>query len=141
MKLAAGKYLIADPCYVLDSSKYDKLLKDTDYFMMNSVDRGGIMVDNTSGKYFAVFGTKYGDGLYRDGTGFKYGVDAGCIACIPVDICKELLDYHYVKQITFDRDFEVYYEDGLIVFGHVIINTDPDDFYDDVEEESYDDVA
>jgi hypothetical protein len=140
MKLAAGKYLIADPCYVLDSAKYDRLLKETDYFMMNSVDRGGVMVDIESKKYFAVFSTKYGDGLYRDGKGFKYGVDAGCIACIPVDLCKELLDYHYINQVTFARDFEVYYEDGLIVFGDVIINTDPDDFYEE-EEESYEDVA
>ena len=135
MKLAAGKYLIADPCYVLDNEKYDRLLGETDYFMMNSVDRGGVMIDKESGKYFAVFSTKYGDGLYRDGKGFKYGVDAGCIACIPVDICKELLEHQYVNQVTFDRDFEVRYEDGLIVFGDVIINTDPDEYYEDLEEE------
>jgi hypothetical protein len=137
VKLAAGKYLIADPCYVLDNEKYDRLLGETDYFMMNSVDRGGVMIDKSSGKYFAVFCTKYGDGVYRDGSGFKYGVDAGGIACIPVDICKELLDYHYINQVSFDRDFEVRYEDGMIVFGDVAINTDPDENYDDMEEESY----
>lgn len=140
MKLAAGKYVIADPCYVLEDADYSRLLKDTDYFMMNSVDRGGVMVDKASGKYFAVFSTKYGDGLYRDNKGFGYGVDAGCIACIPVEMCNKDEDNDYINEVTFERNFEVYYEDGLIVFGDVIINTDPDDFYDE-EEESYEDVA
>lgn len=140
MKLAAGDYVIADPCYVLDRDVYDRLLKDTDYFMMNSVDRGGVMVDTVSGKYFAVFGTKYGDGIYDDNKGFSYGVDAGCIACIPVEMCKLDGDNSYINPVKFARHFDVYYEDGLIVFGDVIINTDPDDFYDE-EEESYEDVA
>ena len=139
MKLAAGKYLIADPCYVLDYDTYDRLLKETSYFMYESVDRGGVMVDKQSGKFFAVFSTKYGDGLYRDGKGFKYGVDAGCIACIPVELCDKGEDNEYINEVEFARDFEVRYEDGLIVFGDVIINTDPDDFYE--EEESYEDVA
>ena len=140
MKLAAGKYVIADPCYVLDYDTYDRLLSETDYFMMNSVDRGGVMVDKQSGKFFAVFSTKYGDGLYRDGKGFKYGVDAGCIACIPVEMWDKGQDNEYINEVTFAKDFEVRYEDGLIIFGDVIINTDPDDFYEE-EEESYEDVA
>ena len=139
MKLAAGKYYVADPCYVLDEEVYGRLLTETDYFMMNSIDRGGVMVDTKSGKYFSVFSTKYGDGVYGDNRGFSYGVDAGCIACIPVDMGKELSDNMYINEVDFKEDFDVYYEDGLIVFGDVIINTDPDDFYD--EEESYEDVA
>jgi hypothetical protein len=135
MRLAAGKYYVADPCYVLAEDVYDRLLRETDYFMMNSVDRGGVMVDNVSGSYFAVFSTKYGDGSYRDGKGFEYGVDAGCIACIPVDICKERSDNQYINEVEFTKDFEVRYEDGLIVFGDIIINTDPDEYYEDLEEE------
>lgn len=140
MKLTAGKYVIADPCYVLDYDVYDRLLAETDYFAMDSVNRGGVMIDSASKKYFAVFSTKYGDGLYRDNKGFKYGVDAGCIACIPVEMCDRGEDGEYINEVTFDRDFDVRYEDGLIIFGDVIINTDPDDFYDE-EEESYEDVA
>ena len=139
MKLAAGKYVIADPCYVLDYDTYDRLLSETAFFMQDSVDRGGVMFDKRLGKFFAVFSTKYGDGLYKDGQGFKYGVDAGCIACIPVEMWDRGEDNGYINEVTFDRDFEVRYEDGLIVFGDVIINTDPDDFYE--EEESYEDVA
>lgn len=139
MKLAAGKYVIADPCYILNEDVYSRLLKETNYFMYEAVDRGGIMADSQTGKFFAVFSTKYGDGMYYDGKGFKYGVDAGCIACIPIEMCELTEDREYINEVTFERDFEVRYEDGLIVFGDVIINTDPDDFYE--EEESYEDVA
>ena len=135
MKLAAGKYVIADPCYILNEDVYSRLLKETNYFMYEAVDRGGIMADSQTRKFFAVFSTKYGDGMYYDGKGFKYGVDAGCIACIPVEMCELTDDREYINEVTFQRDFEVRYEDGLIVFGDVIINTDPDDFYE--EEESY----
>jgi hypothetical protein len=135
MKLAAGKYLIADPCYVLEEEVYSRLLKETSYFMYESVDRGGVMVDKQSGKFFAVFSTKYGDGIYYDESGFKYGVDAGCIACIPVELCNKGEDSEYINEVYFARDFEVRYDDGLIVFGDVNINTDPDEYYDDLEEE------
>jgi len=134
MKLAAGKYVIADPCYVLSYATYDRLLSETDYFMYKTVDRGGIMPDKQSGKFFAVFSTKYGDGLYRDGSGFKYGVDAGCIACIPVEMWDKGEDNTYINEVEFARDFEVRYEDGLIVFGDVIIDTDPGDYYEEEEE-------
>jgi hypothetical protein len=135
MKLAAGKYVIADPCYVLSEEVYFRLLRATDYFMYAAVDRGGVMVDSETGNYFAVFSTKYGDGTYKDGNGFKYGVDAGCIACIPAEMCELGEDREYINEVEFARDFEVRYEDGLIVFGDVIINTDPDEYYDDLEEE------
>lgn len=140
MKLAAGNYVIADPCYVLNDEVYFRLLKETNYFMYEAVDRGGVMVDSNTGKYFAVFSTKYGDGSYKDNQGFTYGVDAGYIACIPAEMCELDGNREYINEVTFDRDFEVRYEDGLIIFGDVIINTDPDDFYDE-EEESYEDVA
>jgi len=140
MKLAAGEYYIGDPCYILDEDQYDTLLCETEFFMQGSVDRGGVMFDKASRKYFSVFSTKYGDGVYRGNNGFSYGVDAGCIACIPVEMVSEPRYDTDVTAVQFDHDFEVRYEDGLIVFGDVIINTDPDEEYDD-EEYDYEDVA
>jgi hypothetical protein len=113
MKLAAGKYVIADPCYILNEEVYFRLLKETNYFMYEAVERGGVMSDSETGKFFAVFSTKYGDGTYRDGKGFKYGVDAGCIACIPAEMCDLKEDREYINEVTFARDFEVRYEDGF----------------------------
>lgn len=141
MKLAAGEYYIGDPCYILHEDQYDTLLDETDFFMLGSVDRGGIMFDKATGKYFSVLGTKYGDGCYRGNNGFNYGVDAGCIACIPVEMVSEPRYVEEVTAVNFNRDFEVRYEDGLIVFGDVIINTDPDEDYDEEDNYDYDDVA
>jgi hypothetical protein len=135
MKLAAGEYYIGDPCYILDEDQYDVLLTETQFFMQGSVDRGGVMFDKVTGKYFSVFSTKYGDGCYRGNNGFTYGVDAGCISCIPVEMVSEPRYDTDVTAVQFDRDFEVRYDDGLIVFGDVVINTDPDEYYDEVEEE------
>jgi hypothetical protein len=135
MLLPAGEYYIADPCYILDEDSYDRLLDETDLFMMNTVNRGGVMIDSVTKNQFAVFSTKYGDGVYRDSSGFEYGVDAGCIACIPVEMCSIGRDNEYINKVTFDKDFVVRYSDGLIVFGDVVINTDPDEYYDDLEEE------
>lgn len=135
MKLAAGEYYIGDPCYILDEDQYEVLLTETEFFMQGSVDRGGVMFDKVTGKYFSVFSTKYGDGCYRGNNGFTYGVDAGCIACIPVEMVSEPRYDTDVTAVQFDRDFEVRYDDGLIVFGDVVINTDPDEYYDEVEEE------
>jgi len=75
---------------------------------------------------------------YRDGFGFKYGVDAGCISCVPVAMVDEHASAsEYINLVSFDEPFEVGYNDGLITFGHIEIPTkgDYDEYQEDYQEE------
>jgi hypothetical protein len=92
------------------------------------------------GRRFATYGTAYGDGVYHDQYGHSYSVDAGLIGCIRVeDIRAEkyenLLDLGSIME--FDKSFATSGSrndegwEGLIQFGHVMIETNP------VEEEDY----
>lgn len=137
MKLKAGKYWIGDPCYVLGEGQFgfdwDKFcsacFKDDPTGRLNEgvVDHQGIR--------FAHFGTAYGDGCYGDQFGNSYGVDAGCLACIPAAFVRDedagLGTFH-----QFDNDFDCEYDEGKIIFGHVEIDTDPEP---DEDEDEYDD--
>jgi hypothetical protein len=132
-KLPAGDYVISDPCYVLDDADYDRLLTDTDYFNVDS--GGGVFKDSVTGLSFAVFSTAYGDGCYLDNYGRRYGVDAGCIACIPLEMLDGFTPSSDSYLETFYNPFEVYYNSGKIHFGRVMINTDPDIIWDENDDE------
>ena len=124
MRLPAGTYFIADPCYIIRDEQYDRLLEETNYFGYQLPDRGNIFIDSVTKLPFAVFSTAYGDGSYFDESGFEYGVDAGCISCVPV----AMVDKHTsagdsINLVTFDSPFEVGYNHGLITFGHIEIKT------------------
>lgn len=126
MRLPAGSYFISDPCYIIRDEQYDRLLKETDYFGYQLPDRGNIFIDSVTKLPFAVFSTAYGDGSYFDESGFEYGVDAGCISCVPVAMVDGHPDsYAYINLVTFDSPFEVGYNNGVIKFGHIIIETSP----------------
>jgi hypothetical protein len=138
MRLPAGKYFVADPCYIIRDEKYDRLLEETNYFGYTLPDRGNIFIDSVTKLPFAVFSTAYGDGCYRDGFGFKYGVDAGCISCVPAAMVDEHASAsEYINLVSFDKPFEVGYNDGLITFGHIEIPTkgDYDEYQEDYQEE------
>jgi hypothetical protein len=112
--------------------------------------RGSRVIDGEfqlkDGRKFAMYSTAYGDGTYHDHYGFSYSVDSGSIGCIrTADIkankypslgdTQDLLDLGAVQ--SFDTDFvtgggrgEPGWE-GLIQFGHIVIETDP------TEEEEY----
>jgi len=138
MRLPAGTYFISDPCYIIRDEKYDRLLEETHYFGLSLPDRGNIFIDSVTKLPFAVFSTAYGDGCYRDESGFEYGVDAGCIACVPVAMVDGLTGARdSINLVTFDSPFEVGYNDGLITFGHVNIQTSGgyDEYEEDYQEE------
>jgi hypothetical protein len=127
LTLPKGTYIISDPCYVLGNSHYQQLLTETKFFGAELPGRGGVFTDPRSGLQFAVFRTCWGDGAYKDNQGNTYGVDSGCIGCIPTVICKakhgDIVHVH-----DFAKEFEVSNmgEDmrlGLLKFGDVIIDT------------------
>lgn len=140
--LQPGDYVLSDPCYVLSDDDYHDWLGQRWARFSDSPERA----DNPGPGYsirgmeFTVVDTAYGDGCYADDRGRTYGVDAGCIACIPVELCHVQTDLGHTQ--TFRDEFECFGDvDGVIHFGDVEIDTDPepeDDWWED-EDEEFDD--
>lgn len=126
--MPAGKYYVGDLCYVMhpqwdefcDITIKDKECYDGEFNLKNGVK-------------FASYGTAWGDGVYFDQEGREYGVDAGLIGCIllsdiddpeanPED-CGQIID--------FETPFETSYSEGVIYIGHIKINTDESEDFDD----------
>lgn len=125
--MPAGKYYVGDLCYVM----YEVWDEACGLFFKDRTDHGcneGVFTLK-DGRKFASFNTAYGDGEYRDEQGRKYGVDAGLIGCIQmldIDLLNPSNSTRGGQVIDFPHDFVVYKQDGVITFGHINIDTDPD---------------
>ena len=125
MTMPAGKYYIGDLCYVMHP-EWDECC---DLFFPPGDNIGpGREGEFTlrDGRRFASFGTAYGDGVYRSNIGTSHSVDSGSIGCIrQQDILTN--KYPYIESlgafVTFASDFAVSEQNGVIQFGHVIIDT------------------
>ena len=133
--MTKGEYIICDLCYVIDE-RWDEVCS---HLFSKKNEKAGGEFELEDGIKFAVYGTAWGDGCYEDNLGNQYGVDAGVIGCIKVE------DLHKMGESpsdlgtihTFEEDFETGYNDGVITFGHVVINTDPNFEESEVPEHCY----
>jgi hypothetical protein len=136
----AGEYYLGDPCYSVPEEFWGELLKSSDRFMTkNQGEANGFTV--------YAFHTAWGDGTYAGTDGSEYPVDAGLIGLVPValggkDCYKGRTDLFTV--VVFTQETVCTSKDGLLSFGHISIDTDPDeeddyyDGYDDYYEEEED---
>ena len=130
--MKAGKYYVGDLCYVLHD-RWDEFCELT----IN----GHRVLDGefnlADGTRFATYTTMYGDGCYQDEQGNEYGVDAGLIGCIRVeDIAPaELTNLECGRVVEFAKDFTTFSSGGVISFGGVSIDTDPEYTEEELEEE------
>jgi hypothetical protein len=129
--MKAGKYWVGDLCYVFDDDWSDVLdvIIDGEKVLEGEFNLA-------DGRRFAVFNTAYGDGEYRDQKGHSYYVDAGSIGCILVDDIKANKYDDLTKCgniVEFTKDFAVFEDSGLITFGHIEIDTDPRDDWNDMD--------
>ena len=121
-----GEYYVGDLCYVLHDEWEEVcqlLFADRDDHGCNQGE-----FNLKDGRRFAIYNTKYGDGNYFDQNGKSYDVDAGSIGCVLMqDIDLGHPDNFIAggQQVTFSRDFHTDEEDGRIMFGDIIIETDP----------------
>jgi hypothetical protein len=124
----AGTYIVGDPCYNVPDDAWDGLLEDCDFFDKQCHGQF-VKADGTLGTVVG-FSTKYGDGTYDYGK-LEFPVDAGLIGIIPVEDVPEP-DLTCSNLVTFTQPFECFEEGGVIVFGHIEINTgdDPEEFVD-----------
>jgi len=117
MKLPAGKYWIGDPCYVIDDSLWDEFCK------VSIQNHKSVDVTEFQGVPMFAAGTAFGDGWFLGSNGYGYGVDAGMLAVVPIELCvkEEFEDLGTVH--NFKQPFEAYVENGVFHFGDIDIDT------------------
>lgn len=138
--MAAGKYVLGDPCYCFGNGKesddlWQKLLENCEYFEKPIGEINGVKILG--------FSTAHGDGTYQGTNGFEYPVDAGLIGLVPFDFAisqVEEIDEALHNVVEFSEDFECSNYNGVMVFGEIHIDTlcdDTSDFDDDEDFEDY----
>ena len=130
--MPAGRYYIGDLCYVLHD-RWEEFCALT--CSGNRVLDGEFNL--ADGTRFATYTTRWGDGCYTDEQGTEYPVDAGLIGCVRVeDIAPaELANIESGRVVEFVRDFTTFSSVGVITFGTVSIDTDPEYTEAELEEE------
>lgn len=130
--MKAGKYWVGDLCYVL-GDRWDEVCNLT--IVDNKCLYGEFELKD--GTRFAIYGTAYGDGYYRDQQANGYPVDSGSIGCVLVDqITEGHLDITLGNIFDFKEDFETGEEDGIIRIGDTEIDT-VGESYEGEEDEDY----
>jgi hypothetical protein len=127
--LPAGRYFVGDPCYT--AGKDDKAWQD----WCSTADFGSddVMAATFNGLPVIGLHTAHGDGLYMDGSGREYGVDAGLIGAVPEELIKKMNisdedlkgSGHWVE--TKDDFVLEQGGRGLLNIGHLQIETDPEE--------------
>ena len=125
-KLPSGWYIISDPCYIIPDQEWMSFLVETD--MLNNR-----RINNQytwSGFQLYVSSTEHGDGEYYDQHMGVYGVDAGLIACLPLELADHFgieydADSPDGELVEFKEPFTCEYREkgGVIVIGHIEIPT------------------
>jgi hypothetical protein len=129
--LPGGIYYIGDLCYVM----HDEWSEVCDLIFSGQTCLEGEF-QLADGRVFAIYSTKYGDGLYQDNLGHNYSVDAGVIGCIRVsDIMPAAENNTRGGQVhEFKTEVKSYSDgEGRIYFNEVIIETGDYEY----EEEDY----
>jgi hypothetical protein len=136
-ELPAGKYYIGDLCYVMHG-EWSELC---DVICDNNFNDQTASIELNDGRQIVLSHTKYGDGTYPDNYGNTYGVDSGTIGAIRVEDIVDHADNNIKlgNLHTITKPFTIYYDDGLIVFDNICIQTNDDDTMGEYEEEDWDD--
>lgn len=137
--LPAGVYFVGDPCYVFDNDWHG---------LLHATDTLSDGCHEYKGHKLYSHGTAYGDGCYDDQLGNCYGVDSGCLGVVPKELWENLPPQHLGLIVTFEKPFVCSYEEvnGVVVLGHIRIETDPpveedDDSYDEHDDSSWHDES
>ena len=128
-----GKYYIGDLCYVMHG-EWDEFCKLT--ISGDKVLDGEFNLKD--GRRFATFTTAWGDGNYFDQNGKSYDVDAGLIGCIrldDIDLTNPENSLIGGNTVEFVQPFSTFKAGGEIRIGNVLIDTDPAEVEEELEEE------
>ncbi len=137
MTMPAGKYYIGDLCYVMSDVEWKDVCETT--IDGSEVKNGEFTLSD--GRRIAIYSTAVGDGCYECSNYRDHYVDSGTIGCILYDDIRFEKDkdrlIKFGSIVTFDEPFETsVFDDSLIIFGNVEIETAPEyNEYDDWDEE------
>jgi len=118
-RMPAGKYYLGDPCYVIEGERWNEFLGE--FWVLSP---GIFTFDNFE---CCAFYTKWGDGCYRSSEGHLLGVDAGMIGIIPMEIITNGHPETDGAIVEFISAFECFESNGLLVFGSIEVDTDPNE--------------
>jgi hypothetical protein len=119
-----GQYVLGDPCYAVPYEDWDDLLASCNYYQ-NPI--GYVARGFTHKIPVLAFSTKWGDGCYAGSDGKEYPVDAGLIGLVPIELVEDLTE-HQDNIVTFNKETVCSDNgDGKLRFGHIVIDTDPED--------------
>lgn len=122
-------FYIGDLCYALNDDTYDEVWGGAGY-------EDGIYTVPENGFMFAVAGTAYGDGTYRDNKNRSYDVDAGNISLMAAELVENTNGGHSFEgagTAVFIADggvFEIILPSG----ERVNIDTKEEGYWEDEEE-------
>ncbi len=135
-----GLYYIGDLCYVFSNEDWDEVC--------------GLIIDGNEclngefqfkdGRRFAMYNTKYGDGVYQDQFGNKFCVDSGSIGCVMVDDATKADLGEMMRLgtlVEMKEKFTTFGVTGLIKIGSTTIDTgleleeDEEDYLEEDEED------
>ncbi|MBR6982173.1 MAG: hypothetical protein IKH75_01345 [Ruminococcus sp.] len=127
-------FYIGDICYALCDEIYYGIWNKVHHF-----DDGCFEVPE-KGYSFGVGSTAYGDGLYTDEEGNQYGVDAGVIGIVPLELCDKGTSGGTVVETPGDAMFYAF--EGKFKFSlpggkEINIDTGYEEDDDDEEDEYY----
>lgn len=135
-KMPAGKYYIGDLCYVM-KDKWGEFCKLT--LKNHECIDGKFTYED--GVQTCHFSTYYGDGVYYDQFRNAYGVDAGLIGIIKLeDLKQEKAEINLGNVFEFNEPFTCYKKEGVLHFGHIVIDTKNESEDDEECDEEYEDI-
>lgn len=139
-------FYVGDPCYVLSEDNYDGVFGANDY--QDGQYTGKTLNDEEFN--FILAGTKYGDGEYYDNRGNTYGVDAGILGVVPIELClkdnKEMSIEELDRLGKYFPGTEAEFEAGDGIFyitigsTDLVIDTDEEDWDDYDDEDEWDET-
>lgn len=143
--VAAGTYLLCDPCYCFNNdTKTWAALVDSIFDISSESE----YIAYAGDIFITCAGTSNGDGSYKihsnsvNYAGKVIDVDSGLIGLVPIDFIEKgsYADTHGIGvKLTFDRGFVIVYDEGKFEIisskEHLVIDTNyEDDDYEETEE-------
>lgn len=121
-----GTYVVGDPCYSVPNELWMAWLEAADYEVQS---REHVLAANINGHLTVGVSTACGDGVYPASDGAMYGVDAGLLGLVPIEVAKDVqdnLNAGLTTTVTLDKPAVCYFDNGTVHLGDLTIWTGDD---------------
>lgn len=112
--LPPGRYWIGDPCYSVNLGEWSTVIGAS-----RSPNDRWIVAKSDELRFVAVW-TIFGDGIYLDNEGNRYGVDSGMIGVVPVQPGRPKPEL--VREVEITDPVQLRFVDGRFVVGDIEVD-------------------